>query len=122
MPITSALFPWSNVRAPKINDIRVFFTLSQAPASGTSIAATFGPTGGAANSLTLGTSLPAGWTGTPAVLSADASVSPSLAPQSFTLTIPTPGLPSGLTRTVNGQVLLDRAKIQDVVLVVGYVS
>src|SRR5262249_40021889 len=24
--ITNALFPWSNVRAPKINDIRVFFT------------------------------------------------------------------------------------------------
>jgi hypothetical protein len=122
LPMTNALFPWSNVRAPKIHDIRVFFTLAQAPASGTSIAATFGPTGGAASSLTLGTSLPAGWTGTPAVLSADASVSPSLAPQSFTLTVPTAGLPSGLTRTVNGQVLLDRAKIQDVVLVVGYVS
>jgi hypothetical protein len=122
LPITNALFPWSNVRAPKINDIQVFFTLSQAPASSTSIAATFGPTGGAASPLKLGTSLPAGWTGTPAVLSADASVGPSLTPQSFTLTVPTASLPSELTRTVDGQVLLDRAKVQDVVLVVGYVS
>jgi hypothetical protein len=122
LPMTNALFPWSNLRAPKITDIQLFFALSLPPSAGTSIAATFGPTGGATNSLALGTSLPAGWNSTAAILSADAPISPSLAPQSFTLSVPTTGLPPGLTTTVNGQVLLDPAKVEDVILVVTYVS
>jgi hypothetical protein len=122
LPITNAIFPWSNLRGPQIKDILVFFALSQPPTGGTSVAATFGPTGGTATALTLGTALPAGWTGTPAVLWADSPLSPAVAPQSFTLTVPTAGLPTGLTTSVNGQVLLDPAKVDDVILVLTYVS
>ncbi len=122
LPLTNALFPWSNVLPPTINDIQVFFTLSEVPDKSTSITANFGPTGGTASTMTLGTTLPNGWAGTAAVLFADAAVNPPLAPQSFTLTVPTAGLPAKLTRTVDGQVLLDPAKITDIVLVVGYVS
>jgi hypothetical protein len=85
LPISNALFPWSNVNSPKITDILVFFMLSSAPAPGTSIAATLAPTsGGTSYNVPLGTSLPGGWTGTPAILSADPNMTASLAPQSFT--------------------------------------
>jgi hypothetical protein len=123
LPITNAIFPWSNIRSPQIKDITMFFALSQTPQSGTTIAtATFGATAGTASSLALNATLPAGWTGTPAILWGDFPVSPALAPQSFTLTVPTAGLPPSLTRTLNGQVLLDPSKVEDIILVITYVS
>jgi Tc toxin complex TcA C-terminal TcB-binding domain/Neuraminidase-like domain/Salmonella virulence plasmid 28.1kDa A protein len=122
LPMTNALFPWSNIRSPMVNDISVFFALSKVPAPGTSIATTFGPTGGTANALALNTALPVGWTGTPAALWGDSPVTPPVAPESFTLTVPTASLPPGLTKTVNGQVLLDSTKVEDVILVIRYVS
>jgi hypothetical protein len=130
LPITNANFPWSNIRSQQIKDIVVFFALSQPPAGGTTIAATFGPTGGATPALTFTTALPSGWSGTPAVLCGWSGnpavcgfpINPPLAPQSFTLTVQTAGLPTGLTTTVNGQVLLDQTKVEDIILVITYVS
>ena len=122
LTMTNALFPWSNGLAPKVQHIAMFFALSEAPAPGTAVAASAGATGGAMTDITFGTALPPGWTGTPAVLTADLAVSPPAAPQSFTLRVPTAGLPSGLTHTVDGQVLLDPAKIDDIVFVVAYLT
>jgi hypothetical protein len=121
LPITNALFPWSNLNSPKIKDILFFLTLSSVPPTGTSIAATLAPaTGSTTYPVNLGTSLPGGWTGTPAILSADPGMNASLAPQSFTLTVPVAGLPASLTVTPGGP--LDPTKVTDVVLVINYVS
>ncbi len=122
LPITNAIFPWSNIRSPQIKDIFVFLALTQVPAAGTNIAASFGPTSGAASALSLTTALPAGWSGTPSVLCGDFPINSPLGPQSFTLTMQTAGLPTGLTTTVNGQILLDQTKVEDIVMVVTYVS
>jgi hypothetical protein len=121
LPITNSIFPWSNIHSPQIKDIVVFCALSQAAQPGT-VNSTFGPTGGTAAALALGTTLPVGWTGTPAILWGDFPVNPTVAPQSFTLTVPTSGLPASLTRTINGQLLLDPTKVEDIVLVITYVS
>jgi hypothetical protein len=121
LPITTSLFPWSNVNVPMIKDILVFFMLSAVPSTGTTIAATLAPTsGGTSYNVPLGTSVPGGWTGTPAILSADPSMNASLSPQSFTLTVPVAGLPSSLTVSAGG--LLDPNKVTDVVLVINYES
>lgn len=119
LPISNALFPWSNVNSPKIADILVFFMLSAVPTSGTSVTATLAG-GGQTYNVPLGTSLPGGWTGTPAILSADPNMNASIQPQQFTLTVPVAGLPSSLTVTPGG--LLDPSKVTDVVLVINYVS
>ena len=124
LPITNALFPWSNIRTPMIGDISVFFALSQTPSGNVSIPnVTFGPTSGTASALAIGsTPLPTGWTAPAALLYGDASLSQPVAPQSFTLTVPTAGLPTALARTVGSQTLLDPNKVQDIILIITYVS
>jgi len=122
LPLTTAQFPFSNVAGPKIKTITVFFALAQPPAGGTAIAATFSPTGGTAVALSLTTALPAGWTGTPAILSGAAPIAPSAAPRSFTLVVPTASVPAALGALVDGKQRLDPAKIEDVVLVIDYTT
>ncbi|MEP6862940.1 MAG: neuraminidase-like domain-containing protein [Deltaproteobacteria bacterium] len=122
LPITQAVFPFTNFGAPKIASITVFFALASAPASGTSVATTFGPTGNASPALALTNALPAGWTGNPAILAGTASLSPASAPQSFALTLPATSVPAALGVTVGGVVRLDPAKVDDVVLVINYTT
>jgi hypothetical protein len=122
LPMTNAIFPWSNIRSPQIKEIFTFFTLSQPPAAGTDIPAAFGPTGGVSGALALTTALPPNWTGPANMLSGDFLVNPPLAPQSFTLSVQTGRLPPSLTKTVNGQVLLDQTKVEDIIMIVTYVS
>jgi hypothetical protein len=122
LPITNAVFPFTNLGAPKIKNVTMFFALASKPATGTSIAATFGPTSGGANALALTTALPAGWTGTPAVLSGTAAVSPTLPAQSFALHVASSAVPATLGTTVGGVLRLDPAKVEDIVLVIDYTT
>lgn len=123
LPMTLALFPFSNLAAPRISSITVFFALAAPPASGTSIATTFGPTGDASPAaLALTSALPAGWTGTPAIVAGTAPISPASPPQSFTLTVPATSVPTALGVTVGGVARLDPAKVDDVVLVIEYTT
>jgi hypothetical protein len=120
VPITPANFPWSNIHSPQITDIQMFFALSQVPSTNPQVNSTFGPKGGAASHLTFTTTLP--WGGTAKALWTDFSLGQSsLPPQTFTLTVPTAGLPKELT-TTTGPVLLDPTKIEDIILVIRYVS
>jgi len=58
LPITKAIFPFSNLGSPTIKDIDVFFVLAQPPATGTTVATTFGATSGTAAPLVLAVPLP----------------------------------------------------------------
>jgi hypothetical protein len=122
LPITKAIFPFSNLGTPTIHDIYVFFALAETPSAGTTMAATFGATNGTAASLALGVGAPSTWnpppSGTPPMLSGDAGLtSPGVAPQSFTLTLPQTGVPVSLA-TSSGR--LDATKVKDILLVINY--
>jgi hypothetical protein len=121
LPITAAIFPFSNLGSPKLTNVKVCLVLAQSPAVGTAIAATFGATGGTANALPL-----AALTGTTAAgktiaaLTGDAALAPPASPEAFTLTVPQASVPSALSTTTNGQLLLDAKKVEDIVLIITY--
>ncbi|MBS0181340.1 MAG: hypothetical protein JSS39_02990, partial [Nitrospira sp.] len=115
LPITKAIFPFSNLGSPNVADITVLVVLLQPPAPGTQIAANFGPMGGTASALLLQLQANLG-----AVLSGDASLASPVTPESFTMTLPQTGVPPSLSVTLNGQVRLDPSKIQDIVLIINY--
>ncbi|HEY4239641.1 MAG TPA: neuraminidase-like domain-containing protein [Kofleriaceae bacterium] len=121
LPISARLFPFSNLGAPEPTGVALFFALAQVPLSGTTMATTFGPPGGTANPLTFTTALPAGWTGTPALLSASTSLA-AAAPQPLVLTVPGANVPTALATTAGGQTRLDPAKVTDLVLVLTYTT
>jgi hypothetical protein len=122
LPISDAVFPFTNLASPKIGNIRVIFALASRPAGGTSIATTFGPTAGTLAALSLTDVLPPGWTGTPAILWGSAPVAPAIEPQAFTLALPAASVPGALAVVVDGVVRLDPAKLDDVVLVIDYTT
>jgi hypothetical protein len=122
LPVTKAILPFSNLGTPTIKDVYVFFALTETPAAGTTMAASFGPTSGTAAPLVLAVGAPSSWSpppsSTPPMLSADTGLaSPGAAPQSFTLTVPQTGVPSALA-TSSGR--LDATKIEDILLVITY--
>ena len=121
LPLTSAQFPFSTVAA-KIQNVTMFFALASPPAAGTTIATTFGPSAGVQSAVALTDALPAGWTGTPAIVSGGTSLAVSLAPQSFTLTVPTTSVPASLGTMVGGLRRLDPQRVEDVVLVIDYTT
>jgi hypothetical protein len=116
LPITAAIFPFSNLGSPKISDMVISFVLAQVPAAGTAINGTFGPTGGTANPVSLTPTTTGGQS--VAALSGDASLPSPLSPESFTLTVPT--VPPSLGVTVSGQTRFDSTKIEEIVLIIDY--
>lgn len=121
LPLTDDVLPFSNQGSPEITDIVVYFVLTDAPAAGTTIPATLGPTGGTAAGLTIAQVPGSTGGGTPiAALSADAGMTAISPPQSFTLVVPETSVPAALGSTSNGHPRLDATKFQDIVLVVSY--
>jgi Tc toxin complex TcA C-terminal TcB-binding domain/Neuraminidase-like domain len=112
LPLLSPLFPFSNLGAPQISSIDVYVVSSIQP-SGT-MAATFGPDGGAATALAFIAGPGAGpsWT-----LKGAATLS-AAHPGPFSLTLPVASVPSSLAASGTG--LLDAAKLKDILLVVSY--
>lgn len=120
-PLAANVLPFSNLGAPTITDIAVYFPLKQVPPTGTTIAATFGPTGGTASPVSI-TQVPGSTGGgTPiAALGADAGLTGPSPPGSYTLTIPESSVPAALSITSNGHQRLDADRFQDIVLVISY--
>jgi len=89
------------------------------PAAGNTIAASMT---GAAGEISLA---PMGGTTTggdpPDALTASVAFEPNLAaPQTLSLTVPLANVPAALATTVNGQTILDPAKVADLLLVITY--
>jgi hypothetical protein len=121
LPLTSAIFPYSNLGTPNISAFAMYFMLTQQPAAGTAVSGTFGPTGstGPAAAVSFPAVPQTTSAGTPvAALGATVPVSPSVTPQSFTLTVP--AVPPALGVKVNGQMRFDPTKVEDILLLVTY--
>ncbi len=117
LPITEAIFPFSNLRSPMISDIAIYFVLLQVPAAGTVIAGTFGPAVGTAGPISLAPATTTG--GQPiAALRADAALPSPTVPESLTLTVPT--VPASLGASVAGQTRFDPSEDEDIVLIINY--
>lgn len=121
LPLAANVFPFSNLGAVAITDISVFLVLPSAPATGTLIAASFGPDGASANAMSI-VQVP-GSTGAGASIAAlggDAGLAASLPPGPFTLTVPEASVPAVLGVLRGGHRRLDEAKFEDIVLVINY--
>jgi hypothetical protein len=130
LPLSDAVFPYSNIGQPKITDFTIIMALTEPLSAavttglggGMSIPCTFGPTGGGAP---LPATLHAVAGGAPgggpiaALSSGDVSIAPG-APSAYSLTIPQASIPASLQTTLSGQSRLDPAKISDIVLIISY--
>lgn len=121
LPLAGNVFPFSNLGSTSITDVSLYLVLTKAPPTGTSIAASFGASGGAANAMSI-VQVP-GATGSGAAiaaLGADAGLTGALPPGSFMLTVPEASVPVALGVTSNGHLRLDATKFEDIVLVISY--
>ena len=121
LPLPKTVFPFSNLGEPKMTSIDVYFALAQPAPGGTTVACTFGPVAGAASNSQL-TIVPGntGAGGPIPALGMNAPIGPPIAPQPFALTVRSADVPPALAVTRNTQTLLDPAKIEDILLIVGY--
>jgi hypothetical protein len=121
LQLAANVFPFSNLGAASVTDIALYMVLAKAPAAGTSIAASFGPTGAAASAMSIVQVPGSDGAGAPiAALGADAALTGPLPPGSFTLTVPDTSVPAPLSVKTNGHSRLDATKFEDIVLVVNY--
>jgi len=132
LPLTSPVFPFSNVGQPKMTGATILLALSRpmstalttALGSGLEIDGTFGPTGStttpASVKLTPVTGTAAGGGEIAALSTGNVPVAPPVAPAGFSLTIPQASVPPALQVQVNGQSRLDGGQIDDIVLLINY--
>lgn len=121
LPLTADVLPFSNLGSPTIADVALFFVLDAAPAAGTTLAASFGPSGAAGNAVTIAQVPGSTAAGKPiAALGVDAHLSSATAPQSFTLAVPESSVPATLGVTNDGHLRLDATQFRDIVVVVSY--
>lgn len=119
LPLLADVFPFSNLGAASITDIAINMMLNAVPTPGTQIAnATFGPSGGAANPLSI-SQVPPPPGGDP-IAALGVVTGQSGPPGPFTLSVPASGIPPAIAVTSNGHTRLDAAKINDILLIVSY--
>ena len=132
LPLTSSVFPFSNLGTPSLTDVTVVIVPAQPLASGTATALgglpwTFGPSSSLAPPAVTFTPL----TGPPpgnAMANAlqSGAIAESGVPGALALTLPLKDkngdstLPDSLKTTVNGQALLDPKLVSDIVFIVRY--
>ncbi len=120
LPLTANVFPYTNLGhgTAEIQNLALYLALS-VPAAGNTIAAGFT---GSANPISLAPMPGQTTAGEPIdALTASVAFSPGLVtPQTLSLTIPSANVPAALSTTVNGQTVLDPAKVEDVLLVITY--
>ncbi|HXT80553.1 MAG TPA: neuraminidase-like domain-containing protein [Acetobacteraceae bacterium] len=132
LPLTDAIFPFSNLGTPRIKSVAVIMALKtpMSPAlaaalgSGLEIDGTFGPSDGSVGPASIKLTPIAGTTaggGPVAALSsgAIAQATPA-APTSFSLTIPQSAVPVPLQAKVDGQTRFDQEQIHDILLLIAY--
>jgi peptidoglycan hydrolase-like protein with peptidoglycan-binding domain len=131
LPLTSSVFPFSNLGQPKMTGATIIIALSKpmsnalttAMGSGLEIDGTFGQTGTttpAAVKLTPVTGTAAGGGEIAALSSGSVALATPVAPAGFTLTVPQASVPPALQVQVNGQNRLDGGQIDDIVLLINY--
>jgi Tc toxin complex TcA C-terminal TcB-binding domain len=133
LPLTDAIFPFSNLGTPSIADVTIIVVLVEpmsaalvsALGSGPSISGTFDLTNAANPAATVlrpVTGTASGGGPVAALSSGDITLAAPTAPTSFTLTIPESSLSSlpALQTSVNRQARLDPGQISDIVLLIGY--
>ena len=121
LPLAANVFPFSNLGNASVTDIAIYLVLADPPSPGTSIAATFGPTGAQAAGMSIVPVPGSDGAGAPiAALGGDAALAAPLPPGSFTLTVPEASVPASLGVANNGHQRLDATKFEDIVLVVTY--
>jgi hypothetical protein len=120
LPLQNALFPFANFGTPKLAGITLVFVLTKAQPPGTSIAASFGPTGGPAAALSITASTSTDGAGNPVAAMSSPQAAATVAPESFTLTVPEASVPPTLGVTVSGHARLDPAQIEDVLVLINY--
>lgn len=130
LPLTEAIFPYSNLGRPKVTSLSVIMALTSpmSPAlvsalgGGLEIPGTFGPSeeAGAAIKLTpIGGTASGG--GAVAALSTGAiDQATATAPSSFNLIIPQASVPDALKAEIDGQVRFDEKQIDDILLLISY--
>ena len=120
LPLTTNVFPYTNLGhgTAEIQNLALYLALS-VPAAGNTIPAGFT---GSANPISLAPMPGQTTAGEPIdALTASVAFSPGLVtPQTLSLTIPSANVPAALSTTVNGQTVLDPAKVEDVLLVITY--
>jgi len=127
LPLTEALFPFSNLGAPKLQSISVLVMPTTPQPIGTTLASTFGPSapGSALPVITVADS-----SGNPvaAMSSAELAFTPAVAVETLLLSLPSSGVPAptvppappSLGVQVGGITRLDQNQIDDVLLVIKY--
>jgi hypothetical protein len=119
LPLMDYVFPFSNLGAVSIADISINLMLTEAPPDGTQIAnATFGPTGGTVNTVSI-SQVPPPSGGDP-VAALAVVTGQTGQPGFFTLSVPESGIPPEIAVTNNGHARLDSSKFNDILLVVSY--
>jgi hypothetical protein len=129
LPLTNAIFPFSNLGIPKITDITLLVafeeplpsSLSGSAISGLSIPGTFGLAGSATLSSAPLQPVPGNSaSGNPIAALTTGKITLATAPAPVTLTIPQATLPGPLQTMVNGQARLNSSLIADIVLLIDY--
>ena len=121
LPLTEAVFPYSNLGTVTIADIVVVMMVNKAPAAGTSIASSFGPVTAPLNTLPITAAAGTTSAGLPIkALSADASLASALPPGVFSLVVPESSVPAALGVSSGGHLRLDSDQFEDILLVIDY--
>jgi hypothetical protein len=136
LPLTDALFPFSNLGTPLITDISLIAMLAEpltsattaALGAGISMKGTFDLTSNSTPAAITFDSVTDVTTGAAALSTTGSVTAPSAPPTSFTATnpasftliIPQANVPPTLQVMVNGQVRLDPSQISDIVLLIAY--
>ena len=122
LPLTANVFPYTNLGSGSaaISNISFYVVLSVA-ASGNTTPASIAPAPSSAFGSLAPWNAPTTAGNSAEALTASAAYAPSIvSPQTVVLTIPSATLPGGISTTLNGQQILDPAKVQDILLVIDY--
>ena len=125
VPLTNAIFPFSNLGAPGVTNVTVIMALAEPMPAGAgplSVSGTFGLTGAASQdavSLLPQTGAPSA-AGSPIVAFSGAAALSQAAPASMTLTIPPAGIPPQLQVAGSAPARLNPTLISDIVFLITY--
>jgi hypothetical protein len=122
LPLTANVFPYTNLGsgAAAISNISFYVVLTVA-ASGNTTPASIAPAPSSAFGSLAPWNAPTTAGNSAEAITASAAYTPSIvSPQTVVLTVPSATLPGGISTTLNGQQILDPAKVQDILLVIDY--
>jgi Tc toxin complex TcA C-terminal TcB-binding domain/Neuraminidase-like domain/Salmonella virulence plasmid 28.1kDa A protein len=127
LPLTTQVFPYSNLGTPTITDITAIMALEtplspaeKAALSGMAIQGTFGPATGATQNVTFGPATAPDGGVVAALTTSDVQVAVGTATGAFVLTIPSANIPPTLQAAGTSPATFNDAAIEDIVLLITY--